>query len=147
MRVESSNTALPLVPDGTTLSFHWYQMAPHCHSTGTRWHLNALPLVLDGTRLFSNWYQMAPHCPPNGTRWHHTVLPLVPHSTILSSHWYGIIILTGGLMLNGVVLGLLMKPVPMKPSLEPPDIMTSTAQSPAGPFLRLIYTEATRKRT
>ena len=47
-------------------------------------------------------------------------------------------------MLNGVVLGLLMKPVPMKPSLEPPDIITSTAQSPAGQFLRFIYTD--RKR-
>ena len=38
-------------------------------------------------------------------------------------------------MLNGVVLGLLMKPVPMKPSLEPPDIIASTAQSPTGQFL------------
>ena len=87
MRVESSHstptgtrwyhTVIPLVPDGTTLSSHWYQMAPHCNHTGTRWHHTVLPLVPDGTTLSSHWYQMAPHCPP-----------LVPDGTTLSSHWY-----------------------------------------------------------
>ena len=78
----------PLVPDCTTLSSHWYQMALHCPPTGTRWHNTVPPLVPDGTTLSSHWYQMAPHCPPTAIRWHHTVLPLVPDGTTLSSHWY-----------------------------------------------------------
>ena len=49
-------------------------------------------------------------------------------------------------MLNGVVLGLLMKPVPTKTIIEPPDVFTSAAQTPTGKisiifieFLGLIY--------